>query len=558
MRYLIAFILIIVISVACKKIDKTLEKPTIPLIPEETIKFTTNIDTGLYNVTDTLPLTITVSSKLPSAGIIYSITSTWSDSSKQIYKLDTTLNISTLSLYIPGHKKYGNYSISVTVTSKSTATNTINKTIKFINDPVIRFEGYKVASNARQLGTKYWDNVPVPLDFMIYKFQAVPSGRTHIGNAGNVIAGDFNNDGWIDIFAPGMAWQGTINVNSSFLVWNSTKKIFEDKNLFNDKTINLAKTNPPRTVPVYLNEDNYVDIVVFGYVDEGIPCDKPNPIILVVSDGKGGYDLINCKTETPTFYHNGGDVGDLNGDLIPDLVINQGGLMKVLWGTKIPPYFDESNSATFTIPINNLCGGEIVRYKNDNGFGESCTECTADYISNCRIFDINKDGNNDIVLGGQDVISSPSRVLINQGKGRFNFNSIIKLPINITPNILTHNLDYVFDDINNDGLIDIIGLNVNWNYSKWKILPYIQQKNETYIIDNSFVINNFIRTSNADISREKLIHTDINGDGQKDILYMEINDMNQLKDKTVFLKSGNKYIETPFYQFDPYAKSLIK
>lgn len=230
--------------------------------------------------------------------------------------------------------------------------------------------------------------------------------------------------------------------------------------------------------------------------------------------------------------------------------------MKIIWGTKNLPYFDESNSATFTIPINNLCGGEIVRYKNDNGFGESCAECIADYISNCRIYDINKDGNNDIVLGGRDNNLSPSRVLINQGKGRFNSNSIVKLPINITPNIETHNLDYVFDDINNDGLIDIIGLNVNWNYSKWNLILYTQLKDGTFFLDNTN--STFTRDVNKNVSNQKLIHVDINGDGQKDILYIEEYNSNQLKDKTVFIKNGNKFTETPFFQFDPYAKSLIK
>jgi hypothetical protein len=50
----------------------------------------------------------------------------------------------------------------------------------------------------------------------------------------------------------------------------------------------------------------------------------------------------------------------------------------------------------------------------------------------------------------------------------------------------------------------------------------------------------------------------MNGDGKKDIIYLEMNDMNQLKDKTALIRSGNRFIEQPFYQFDPFAKSLIK
>lgn len=557
MRSIVTLIIFFTVVTSCKKVESTDSTSNAP-IQEESIKFTTNLDTGIINVIDTLPLLITVSSKLPSGGLLFSIVSTWTDSSKQIFKIDTSLNSASLSLNIPGHNKYGNYSLSVTITSKSTVTNTSNKSIRIVNDPVSRFIGYKVAGNARQLGTDYWANVPVPIDFMVYKFQKPPIGRTHIGNAGNIVAGDFNNDGWIDIFAPGMAFAGTINVNTNFLIWNSAVKTFEEKNLFNDKSTSLSKSNAPRAVPVYLNADNYVDVVVFGYVDEGIDGDPPNPIQLVVSDGKGAYDVIKINTETPLFYHNGGDVGDVNGDKIPDLVINCGGMMRILWGTATSPFFNENSGATFSIPINNLSGGAQVFYKNDNGFGETCIECVAQYIFNCRIYDINKDGLNDLVLSGQDEDVSPNRILINKGNGKFNISSIIKLPNNIIQGVPTKNLDYIIEDINSDGRTDVISLNTNWNHSKWIFLPYIQQSNGSFLIDKSFIVNNFSRTSTGDVSREKLIHTDINGDGQKDILYLEMNDMNQLKDKTVFIKSGNRYIETPFFQFDPYAKSLIK
>lgn len=554
----VIFSLGLLFLISCTKTDKGSSTNPPIVIAEESIKFSTNFDTGTYNVIDTLPLSISISSKLPAAGVTYSITATWTDSSKQIFKLDTSLNQSSLNLSIAGFKKYGNYNLGVSITSKSTPSNSVSKSLSIINDPLKRFQGYKVSSNAKQLGTSYWVNAPIPIDLMIYKFQTPPTGRSHIGNSGNVIAGDFNNDGWADIFSPGMVQAGTINVNSSFLIWNPTKKIFEDKNYFNDKSINLSNLNPPRTVPVYLNNDNYVDIVIFGYVDEGLPGDAPNPITLVLSDGKGGYDVNKINTETPLFYHYGGDVGDLNGDKIPDLVINAGGLMKILWGSNSLPYFSENNSATFTIPINNLHGGTQVFYSNNNGFGETCIECVSDYIPNSKIFDVNNDGLNDLILCGSDNSTSPSRILINKGNGRFNKSSIIYLPNNVTAGIATHNLDYILDDINSDGLNDIISLNVNWNYSIWSYLPYIQQKDGSFLIDKSHVINNFTKTSSGDISREKLIHIDVNGDGKKDIFYLEMNDMNQLKDKTVLIRTGNSFTEQPFYQFDAYAKSLIK
>jgi hypothetical protein len=89
-------------------------------------------------------------------------------------------------------------------------------------------------------------------------------------------------------------------------------------------------------------------------------------------------------------------------------------------------------------------------------------------------------------------------------------------------------------------------------------LPYIQQNDGSFIIDRSFVVHDFTKTSTGFISRERLIHTDMNGDGKKDIIYLEMNDMNQSKDKTALIRVGNRFIEQPFYQFDVYAKSLIR
>lgn len=104
---------------ACTKTEVPVTPPVI-VIQEEAIKFTTNLDTGTYNVADTLPLVVSVSSKLPSAGVLYSILVNWTDSSKQIFKLDTSLSVSSLSLNIPGLIKSGTYSLLVTVSSKST------------------------------------------------------------------------------------------------------------------------------------------------------------------------------------------------------------------------------------------------------------------------------------------------------------------------------------------------------------------------------------------------------------------------------------------------------
>jgi hypothetical protein len=139
----VIFALVVLFVFACSKPEVSVTPPA-AVVQEEAIKFTTNLDTGTYNVTDTLPLVIIVNSKIPKAGLLYSITATWTDSAKQIFKLDSTSSATNLNLNIPGLKKSGNYSLSVTVTSKSTSTNSLNKSIPLVNNPLGRFMGYKV------------------------------------------------------------------------------------------------------------------------------------------------------------------------------------------------------------------------------------------------------------------------------------------------------------------------------------------------------------------------------------------------------------------------------
>jgi hypothetical protein len=97
-------------------------------VKEEDIKFTTNLDTITNkNIIDSTQLSISITSKIPVNGVAFSISATWLDSSKQIFKIDTTLTQSNLKLNLNGFKNAGNYSINITATSKSSTANSTNK-----------------------------------------------------------------------------------------------------------------------------------------------------------------------------------------------------------------------------------------------------------------------------------------------------------------------------------------------------------------------------------------------------------------------------------------------
>ena len=535
--------------ISCTKTEAPTTPSPTPITQEESIKFTTNLDTGTFNVADTLPLVVTVSSKLPSAGLTYSILVNWTDSSKQIYKLDTSLTSSILNLNIPGLKKSGNYSLSISVTSKSTSSNTLNKSIPIVNNPLGRFLGYKVDANARQLGTDYWQNTNVLSDLIIAVYQKnyeeFDSYRAYTVFSTAICNGDFNNDGYIDVFNGGTAYNGK-KANLSFLIWNPTLLEFEEKNLLNDKTDFIGA--PYKVTPVYLNGDNYIDLVIHGHADEGRQ-NTNEPITLCISDGKGGYDLVKLELEpkelSNMFTHESGDVADINNDGRPDLFVVANSHSYIFWGTTSYPYFTNINFAHFV--------SDTVNYKSNNAFGESVSILNSSF--NCRLLDLNKDGMKDLFVSGQ----SENTILFNKGNGRFTSTDFKKIPFNLPNGINV--FDYIVDDLNNDGLNDIITLNAV-SYKKWNIEIYIQKSDGSFSIDNNaieYTIN--IERPNW---KNKLVYYDFDGDGKKDITYSDagINAytnkaiINDIKLKSVFIRSNDKFIEKDYYQFDPYAKSL--
>jgi hypothetical protein len=227
---IVIFVFGYLLFIGCKKMEVVVTPPPVVVVPEEAIKFSTNIDTGTYYASDTLPIVITVSSKIPSAGIIYSITTTWTDSSKQIFKLDTTLSASSLSLNIPGHKRIGNYTITLTLTSKATSSNNNSKSINFLNIPVVPAINTEIFSNLNWNDHAQSKNSPY----------------------------DFNNDGVPDILT-----YRRIS-NTSVLPPIFEIKDYTGKSIF---TFNIKEANPKVRDSLNNLIYDYRDINGDGYLD---------------------------------------------------------------------------------------------------------------------------------------------------------------------------------------------------------------------------------------------------------------------------------------------------
>jgi hypothetical protein len=444
------------------------------------------------------------------------------------------------------------------------------------------FKGYKVPSNVKNLGANYWKrNTPVMKDLIIQTFQK-PLSFAEIANQQNCIqagwggstCGDFNNDGWIDVFTPGGIDSSSYKDRNrgtgfSFLLWDSTNKVFKDTNLIKDKSIEVLMSAMKAT-PVYLNSDNYIDIVIFP------GDDSYAPLKLILSNGKGEYEYSEIITNEndvfpagtpngkPTVYKGSGDIEDLNGDGYPDIYISANQFAYILWGIPDYPYFESKNHPFFVQDLNNF------PTMSNNGFGEDCTSCANSFGG--VIEDVNKDGKNDLIVFGANP--TEDKIIINQGLGRFNDRNVINIPRYIPQG---DGGDYLLIDLNGDGLKDFVtvtggGLNGKKSYNN--IYAEIQRPDHTFFYDTSIIqFSPSFKTrllGGSGGSGTHLFNYDFNNDGKMDIgyinsawgddcgLYDSLNNRgNILPYKTVFINENNKFIERDYYQYDLYAKATL-
>ena len=443
----VIFALGVLFVFACSKT----EVPAIPavvVIQEEAIKFKTNLDTGTYNVADTLPLVISVSSKLPAAGILYSILVNWTDSSKQIFKLDTSLNVSSLSLNIPGLKKTGSYSLSVTVTSKSTSTNTLNKSITVVNKPTYKINVKNYLQTSYELQKS---NINIDL---------VALRKENGQKSGSILAIaylDINGDGFDDIFIN--ALYGTSSTEKSFgeiYIFNKTNGGYQlDNSFFNAGQV-PSSIHPRKALVGDYNNDGKPDIFITGHGWDQNPFPGEYDQLLLSENGK--YKLVEFKDKIG-FYH-GACSGDIDKDGDLDIL--------VLGGPN--SYFlinDGKGNFTYStkeIDVNKL-GGQY----------------------HCELFDIDKDGYLDLILGGHEFnvqdptfldknkIEGTVRIYWGNNSGTYDFNSITNMPMSANWGVIT---DLDFADLDNDNKFELaitrtggasVNNQINYFYWGWNI-----------------------------------------------------------------------------------------
>lgn len=425
--------------------------------------------------------------------------------------------------------------------------------------------GYKVdniaLSNSRQkdFGKSYWENVPYPADLYLSVFQKFTNPG--IGKAietETVSWGDFNLDGYMDIFNAGGSYEGVLNTRATFLIWNKDTKDFVETNLFNDSKYQSFGGNPHTVIPKYFNSDDYVDLLIIDSGDEGRVFQGPNePIRIILSDGKGGYDVKEIETnENDNFFKIfngrkwGADIGDINGDGVDDLFLACNSITYIYWGIPQYPYFEKKGRIFFASDYTNSV------FDGEQGMSD-CNEC-ADHIFDGKIVDIDKDGDNDIVAFGADKNGLfHQRIMINKN-GTFSNSDIIKLPIN-HPTDRRDIQDLIVDDFNGDGRLDIFYLLNHTTGDVYTTNTYIQKESLRFEIDESW------SRFTTQWGPVRLIYFDVNNDGKKDITYhdsytnIEENILqNRIYNKNVLIRSNNGFETENYYQYDSYAKTILE
>lgn len=252
---------------------------------------------------------------------------------------------------------------------------------------------------------------------------------------------------------------------------------------FNDQYLapHMESTRGPKLAVADVNKDGLDDIFICGAKDQ--------PGCLMIQTKKGQF----IKSDTALFNKNRESEGvdavffDANGDGYPDLYVVSGGNEYDDGNPNLADHLYLNNGkGHFTEAMNAL--PKILKNKS----------CVA-------IADVNKDGFNDIFIGGLAIAKKygytkePSYLLLNDGKGNFIKADDSVISLNETGMVTSA----VFADVNHDGWNDLIIA------GEWMGI-------EIFINDKGkFKPSNISQSTGL---WQTVYATDINGDGYPDIL----------------------------------------
>lgn len=453
-----------------------------PTPQEETIKFDVIpfINDAIYKFqSDSLEITIGVTSVLPTTGINYSVKVTQIEGNIVTFERELSSTIKNNTIKIGGFKVYKTYNINIKATSKSKLDNQLLKSFTAKRERVYKnylktsyelsngelwFSSDDVYSN----GIKYIINNPL-LDMQSCQL-------------------DINGDGLEDLF-----YYESYDYNIHETTPNPPPAVF-----INDgRKLNRIVWNGPN-----LKNPHGVKVLVGDFNNDSIPdlfslvaVDQPNGVFPTLKDfnnlllnSQNGFNKATEFEDQLGFWYAGcsGDIdrdGDLDVIMFNFHFLSNGVTSKILWN-------DGKGNFTY----------------DDKGIG------TLAVVDDSELIDINNDGFLDLVVDYLTFL--PDRlpnvaVLWGDGRG-FNLNNSTSFLLNSDQ--FLHDLD--FADIDSDKIQEIIlsGYD-NKNIKFWIEIFKSEDKGKTFVKRTSDCIDNYITYQRYDHLRVR----DVDNNGKLDI-----------------------------------------
>ena len=457
--------LIMMTQVRCKKSEDVQPKEQ-----ETKVNFTLtpNANAGTYMLSkDSLDLSISVSSSVPDAGLLYQIEAKRSSDDKLIYKLDSTSKQNKIQLKMPGFGIKADYTVKVTVSSKSNPLNTDSKTIQIgRNRIVINFlkPSYELSSRV-----KLW--------------QDYPAGYATVAKL------DFDGDGLEDY-----VWFEGYDMNKMY-TWPGP--VFEKFNGtgFVKQPVSFPGTQlfAEKILVGDFNNDTYPDLFLVSHIDEWAGCTncKPTPVNPphIIFNSANGFNRVKSFT-------------DITGDWTPGCSgdVDKDGDLDVL----LFSHHQDVSPRSRALLNNGL--GEFT-YAD---FGISDIE----WADRAELVDMNNDGFLDLIVN--DVIDENGyanrfRILWGNG-GPFSKANSIRLPYSNQLFMIS----IALEDLDNDNKREIITVGGNVN-GEWEITIFKTTDNKTYQDITASSIQDYIKKTTDGIMNGPIQVQDLNGDGKLDI-----------------------------------------
>ena len=252
--------------------------------------------------------------------------------------------------------------------------------------------------------------------------------------AQQLVTGDFNGDGRVDVLIPQGLGVGTAAVPVRGFLGGPGGIFTESAALFGPAGSPLA-VNPTRSLAADFNGDGRTDVLLLDHGYDAPPY--PGGFSQLLLSDNGGLRLADTSIADAQRFTHGGAVGDIDGD---------GDLDAVLFN------LNESSGHAIQILVNNG-GGSL----DDEGTRAPLYYQTPVYRAGSTwgaLFDADGDGDKDLLVGTWNASTLPTQIFANDGTGSFARATPWNLPASgVAKAVVLQALPF---DLNGDALPDLV------------------------------------------------------------------------------------------------------